>query len=171
MTWTTHLTYAAPGLTPADTASLRDTLDAADLVYDQASGQMQVTLEVDADTLQDAAAGALRAAAAATGLLKPNRMYVLPTTEAAHEAARPAPIDLDLIGITEIADELNVSRQRAGQLAEDPDFPDPVYNPPSGQRRLYTRTSVRAFKQRWIATRNTRGGPRRPAHRDSSSQE
>lgn len=170
MTWTTHLTYAAPGLTPADTASLRDALDAVNLVYDQTSGRMQVTIEIDADTLQDAAAGALSAAAAATGLLKPNRVYVLPTTEAATETAHPAPMDLDLIGITEIADELDVSRQRAGQLAEDPDFPDPVYNPPSGRRRLYTRTSVRAFKQRWIAARNPRGGPRRPAHPDSSSQ-
>ncbi|MCV7286125.1 hypothetical protein H7J87_12380 [Mycolicibacterium wolinskyi] len=162
MTWTTHLTYSAPGLTPADTTALRDALSAADLAYDQTSGRLQVTLEVDADTLQGAATKALDTAATATGLLKPNRLYLLPTTDAATETSHPAPMDLDLIGITEIADELNVSRQRAGQLADDhPDFPQPVYNPSSGRRRLYTRSSVRAFKQRWIATRNPRGGPRR----------
>lgn len=168
MTWTTHLTYTAPGLTPADTAALRESLDAVDLAYDQTAGRMQVTLEVDAGSLQDAASSALHTAAAATGLLKPNRLYVLPTADAAAEAANPAPMDLDLIGITEIAEELDVSRQRAGQLADDPDFPQPVYNPPSGRRRLYTRTSVRAFKQRWIAARNPRGGPRRPAGTDIS---
>ncbi|OMC51907.1 hypothetical protein A5742_17350 [Mycolicibacterium fortuitum] len=168
MTWTTQLTYTAPGLTPTDTAALHGALDAVDLDYDQTTGRMQVTLEVNADTLQEAAADALHTAAAATGLLKPNRLYVLPTADAATEAAHPEPMDLDLIGITEIADELDVSRQRAGQLADDPDFPNPVYNPPSGRRRLYTRTSVRAFKQRWIAARNPRGGPRRAASPDAA---
>lgn len=168
MTWTSHLTYTAPGLAPADITALRDGLDAVDLVYDQDTGRLQITLAVDASTLEKAAADALQTAATATGLLKPTRLYVLPTVEAADEAAHPAPMDLDLVGITEIADELDVSRQRAGQLADgDPDFPQPVYNPSSGRRRLYTRTSIKAFKQRWLAARNPRGGPRRrtaPTH-------
>ncbi len=159
MTWTSYLTYTAPGLAPADTDALRDTLGAAALVYDPNSGRLQITLELGADTLEAAAAAALRTAAAATGLLKPTRLYVLPTTDAAAETAHPAPLDLDLIGITQIADELGVSRQRAGQLADDADFPEPVLNPPSG--RLYTRASVRAFKRHWTETRNPRGGPRR----------
>ncbi|MFV8227495.1 hypothetical protein [Mycolicibacterium fortuitum] len=159
MTWTCHLTYTAPGLAPADTTALRDTLGAVDLIYDRDSGRLQVALAVDSDTLQQAAAAALQAAGAATGFLKPTRLYVLSAADAATEAAHPAPLDLDLIGITEIAEELDVSRQRAGQLVDDPDFPDPVLSPRSG--RLYTRTSVREFKKRWTATRNPRGGPRR----------
>lgn len=159
MTWTSYLTYTAPGLAPADTTALRDALGAVDIVYNQSSGRLQVTLEVDSDTLEQAAVASLRSAEAATGLLKPTRLYVLPTTDAVNEAAHPAPLDLDLIGVTEIAGELGVSRQRAGQLADDPDFPEPVLNPPTG--RLYTRASVQAFKQRWINTRNPRGGPRR----------
>ncbi|MEW2484143.1 hypothetical protein AB0876_31615 [Mycobacterium sp. NPDC049093] len=159
MTWTCHLTYTAPGLAAADTTALRDALGAVDLLYDQTSGRLQVTLTVDSDTLQQAAGMALQTAAAATGLLQPRRLSVSSTADAVDDAAHPAPLDLDLIGITEIADELDVSRQRAGQLVEDPDFPAPVLSPRSG--RLYTRTSVREFKKRWTATRNPRGGPRR----------
>jgi hypothetical protein len=62
----------------------------------------------------------------------------------------PAP--LDLIGITEIADVLGVSRQRAGKLADAPDFPSPVAHPASG--RVYTRASVKAFQRRWEPTRS-----------------
>lgn len=160
MNWTSYLTYTAPGLSPADTEALRDTLDAAGLVYDPNTGWLQVTLKVTADTLDQAVTAALLSAAAATGLLKPTRMYVLSSTDAEAEAAHPAPIDLDLIGLTEIADELEVgTRQRAGKLADDPDFPLPVLHTASG--RLWTRASVQAFKQRWIATRNPRGGRRR----------
>lgn len=168
MSWTAHLTYTAPGLTAADTDILRRRIpDAAAVVYDRTTCHLQITLHVHADTLEHAATTALGAAAGATGMLKPTRLYVLPTNDAAAEAAHPAPLDLDLIGITQIADELEVSRQRAGKLADDPDFPDPVINADSG-RRLYTRASVRAFKQRWTETRNPRGGPRRrlPARRE-----
>lgn len=74
----------------------------------------------------------------------------------------PAPLNLDLIGVTEIAGELGVSRQRAGKLADDPDFPAPVLRTAVG--RLYTRESVKAFQKRWTAARNPRGGRRRRQH-------
>jgi hypothetical protein len=67
-------------------------------------------------------------------------------------------VNLDLIGITEIARALGVSRQRAGQLADDSDFPAPVVQPASG--RLYTRASVKAFPR--TLGRHTQP-PRRPA--------
>ncbi|QNJ96567.1 hypothetical protein HZU40_34150 (plasmid) [Mycolicibacterium fluoranthenivorans] len=157
MTWTTQLTYTAAGLTDEDTAALAEALGGADIAY--AADRLQVNLEVEASTLEEAAASTLRTAAAATGLLKPTRLRVLPTPEFLDETAHPEPMNLDLIGITEIAAELGVSRQRAGQLADDPDFPAPVVQPASG--RLYTRASVKAFQQRWTATRNPRGGRRR----------
>nr|AVN58566.1 hypothetical protein B5P44_p00271 [Mycolicibacterium sp. CBMA 213] len=158
MNWTIYLTYVAAGLAAADTDVLRDTLGAAEITYDQNSSQLQVTLEVEADTLEQAATTALRTAAAATGLLKPTRLYVLSTTDAQAAIAHPGPVDLDLIGVTEIAVELGVSRQRAGELQYDPDFPRPVVEKPL---RLYTRASVRVFKEHWFKTRNPRGGPRR----------
>lgn len=162
MTWTTQFTYTAAGLTDEDTAALAEALGGgADIAY--AAGLLQVNLEVEASTLEEAAGSALRTAAAATGLLKPTHLRVLPTAEFLDETAHPAPMNLDLIGITEIAAELGVSRQRAGKLADDRDFPAPVLEPASG--RLYTRASVNAFQQRWTATRNPRGGrrPRQPA--------
>lgn len=159
MNWTTYLTYTAPGLSPADTDALRDTLGAVDLAYDHNDGRLQVTLEVDADTLDQATTAALGAAAAATGLLKPIRLYVLSSVDAAAEKAHPAPIDLDLVGLTEVAGELGVSPQRADKLAASPDFPRPVLQTPTG--RLWTRASVRAFKTVWDETKNPRGGRRR----------
>lgn len=161
MNWTSYLTYTAPGLSPADTDALRDTIGAVDLAYDHIDGRLQVTLEVDADTLDQATTAVLGTAAAATGLLKPTRLYVLPTADAAAEKAHPAPIDLDLIGLTEVAAELGVSPQRADKLAAGPDFPRPVLQTPTG--RLWTRTSVRAFKNVWDETKNPRGGRRRRA--------
>jgi hypothetical protein len=146
MTWTTHLTYTAPGLTPDDIDALSATLVGAAVTYNTDSGRLQITLHVKASTLGEAADNALRAAAAATGLLKPQRLLVQTTADFTAETEHPAPMTLDLIGITEIASELGVSRQRAGQLADHPDFPAPVVRPASG--RLYTRASVKAFHER-----------------------
>ena len=152
MTWTTELTYTADGLTDEDTAALAKALGGADIAY--AAGRLRVQLEVEATTLEDAADTALRTAAAATGLLKPSRLQVLTTEEFLDQALQPT--TLDLIGITEIAAEFGVSRQRAGKLADADDFPRPVAHPASG--RVYTRASVKAFQKRWEETRNKAGG-------------
>lgn len=150
MTWTTQLTYTADGLTDDDTAALASALSGADIAY--ANGRLQIRLEVDASTLQDAADTALRTTAAATGLLKPNHLQVLPTDEFLGRGRDP--FTLDLIGITEIADEFGVSRQRAGKIAELPGFPSPVAHPASG--RIYSRPAVQAFHHHWEANRTRR---------------
>lgn len=161
MTWTAQLTYTARDLTPDDIASLTDQLgdDLGDggVVYRADTEILQIVLEVTADTLQEASDAAQRTAAAATGLLKPTRLYVLPTIDFTADAAHPPVQDLDLIGLTEAADILGVSRQRAGKLADDPVFPQPVV---PGTRRLYTRRSIEIFNTQWKAHRNPRGGPR-----------
>ncbi len=155
MTWTAELHYTADGLTDRDTKSLAKALGGADVAY--AAGRLRIQLEVEATTLKSAADSALRTAGAATGLLKPNRLQIMTTEELFDQALRPEP--LDLIGITEIADEFGFSRQRAGKLAGSPDFPDPVATIASG--RIYTRASVKAFQQRWEATRSPLGGRQR----------
>ncbi|MDO2396054.1 hypothetical protein QRB38_19970 [Mycobacterium avium subsp. hominissuis] len=154
MTWTTQLTYTADGLTEADTAALATTLTGADVAY--TDGRLQIRLEVDANTLQDATDAALRVTSAATGLLKPTHLQVLPTDDFLGRGR--APFTLDLIGITEIAAEFGVTRQRAGKIAELPGFPAPVAHPASG--RVYSRPAVQAFHQQWEANR-TRQRPSR----------
>jgi hypothetical protein len=153
MTWTALLTYTATALTTEDTAALSAALGNCDVTYDTDTGRLQITLELTAHTLAEATERALTDASDATGLLKPTRLLVQTTADFLTETAHPAPMTLDLIGITEIAGELGVSRQRAGQLADSPDFPAPVVHPASG--RLYTRDSVKAF-----AARNPRTGSR-----------
>ena len=62
MTWTTQLIYTAAGLTDEDTAALAEALGGADIAY--AADRLQVNLEVEASTLEEAAASTLRTAAA-----------------------------------------------------------------------------------------------------------
>lgn len=165
MKWTTQLTYTAEGLTASDTEALAGTLTGADIAY--ADDRLQIQFEVDAAGLDDAANTALRTAAAATGLLKPTRLQILPSKDFQDQTLHP--VSLDLIGITEIADELGVSRQRAAKLTQAPDFPKHVAHPASG--RIYTRASVQEFHRRWQATRNPRGGrPRRQLTADTTTK-
>lgn len=57
-----------------------------------------------------------------------------------------------LVGLTEIADMLGVSRQRAGQLAATEGFPEPVARLAAGP--IYESADVEA----WARTRNTKSG-------------
>jgi hypothetical protein len=114
MTWTAQLTYTAGGLTSDDIDALTDALGDGGIVYGSDTGRLQITLEVDAPTLQDAADTMLRMTAAATGLLKLTRLQALTTAEFVAEIEHPPAMNLDVIGVTEIAAELGVSRQRAG---------------------------------------------------------
>jgi hypothetical protein len=143
MTWTAQLTYTAGGLTSDDidalTDALTDALGDRGIVYGSDTGRLQITLEIEAPTLQDAADTVLRMTAAATGLLKLTRLQVLTTAEFVAEIEHPPAMHVDVIAVTEIA-ELGLSRQRAGQLTDDPDFAEPVLHPASG--RLYTRASA-----------------------------
>ena len=148
MTWTTQLTYATGDLTDKDTRALAKALGGADVAY--AAGQLRIQLEIEASTLRGAANAALRTAAAAAGLPKPHRLQVFSTDEFRDQQLNPEP--LDLIGMTEIAKELGVTRQRAGQLADTDDFPDPVATIASG--RIFTRRSVQEFQRRREAARD-----------------
>ena len=91
MTWTAQLTYTAGGLTSDDidalTDALGDALGDGGIVYGSDTGRLQITLEVEAPTLQDAADTVLRMTAAATGLLKLTRLQALTTAEFVAAAA------------------------------------------------------------------------------------
>ena len=95
MTWTAQLTYTAGGLTSDDIAALTDALGDGGIVYGSDTGRLQITLEVEAPTLQDAADTVLRMTAAATGLLKLTRLQALTTAEFVAEIEHPPAMNLD----------------------------------------------------------------------------
>jgi hypothetical protein len=149
--WTAQLTYTAPGLDLERRLEIVDAL-AANAVYDDDTGRLTLTFEVDAATSRQAAETALRTAGAAGGsaahgvtLGRPTRMLVMPTEEFIAEAEHPGALDLS--GVAEIAERLGVSRQRVGQLIEREDFPTPVSRLAAGP--IFTTASVDAFKTRW----------------------
>jgi prophage regulatory protein len=53
---------------------------------------------------------------------------------------------MDLVGLTEIAEILGVSRQRAGQLADGDDFPEPISVLAAG--RVWKRADIEAWARR-----------------------
>jgi hypothetical protein len=112
---------------------------------------MHAEMTVEAPTLRAATEAALRAARAAHQDAlgrpgEPRQLRVLTVADFDDELARPAAAEL--VGLAEVAEELGVSRQRAGQLVdENPDFPGPVARLASGP--VFTRASVLAFGRRW----------------------
>lgn len=158
--WTVQLSYTAPGLDIDRREDIAAALQAT-VVYDEADGHLKTTFETDAATLRQAADNALRDAnaavlSAARGLMtaKPTRMLVIPTETYIAELEWPGA--LDQVGIAEIADMFGVSRQRAWQLVDRDDFPDPVSRLKAGP--VFSTASVSAFQKRWQRTRRPKGG-------------
>jgi len=150
--WTAQLSYDAPGLDAARRQEITAALGATELRYDEERGWLTVTVEVDAATLRQAADAALRAASqavgsAAAGVMssRPRQIRVLPADDFAGEIAHPAPVEL--MGVSEIAELLGVSRQRVNQLIAGEDFPRPVSRLAAGP--VFTTASIEAFQKRW----------------------
>lgn len=124
-----------------------------------APGRISLQLAVEATTLHRAqeearrkVTEALRAAGHRAQLVS---MAVMSWEEFEAELAAAPP---EIMGVQEIADLLEVSRQRAHQLAQRPDFPEPLARLASGS--VWAGATVR----RWAATWERRQGrPRKPA--------
>jgi hypothetical protein len=127
----------------------------ADVMVDTATNVLSAVYQVTAPTLRMATDEALRAAR--TLPAKPTGMQVYRVEDWIAEQENPRP--QDLVGATEAAQLLGVSRQRVGQLAERPDFPAPIARVSAGP--IWTRASVHAFLARW--TRKITGRPRKTA--------
>ena len=65
------------------------------------------------------------------------------------EAELRRPLIPELVGVSEIAEILSVSRQRAHQLTKRNDFPDPIAKLSSGP--IWTRPSLNRFVDEWRA--------------------
>ncbi|MFZ3562828.1 helix-turn-helix transcriptional regulator [Streptomyces sp. BH097] len=64
------------------------------------------------------------------------------------------------VGVTEIGEMLNVSRQRANKLVARPDFPEPVAQTKAG--RVWERAAVEAWEKTWDRTNVGGRPPRNP---------
>lgn len=156
--WTAQLTYHAPRLDLDRRLEIVDALQAS-AAYDDDTGRLVLTFEVDGTTARQAADNASRrggaaVSSAARGIVpaRPTRILVLPTEEFIAETEYPGALELS--GVAEIAELLGVSRQRVGQLIERDGFPAPIAELASGP--VFTTPSIRAFEKRWEPHR--RGG-------------
>ena len=162
--WRATVTYRRPEqVSDEHLATLVEALPGYGVATDDGARALRLAMTVDAATLRQATEAALRESRAAYGSAfgaagEPVEVRVLPDAEHVGELERPD--ELDLVGLAEVAQILDVSRQRAAKVAEThADFPAPVARPAMGP--VYTRDSVTAFAQRWERKRT--GRPRKAA--------
>lgn len=121
------------------------------------TGLISIQISIDAPTLRqatDAALAIARDAAQAAGQrFTPARLEVIP--EDVFHAEQNHPAIPELVGYAEIAAMAGVSRQRAREFPDLPDFPPAVAEPSTGPLRI--RNQVAA----WLSTRSRNPG-RRP---------
>lgn len=127
---------------------VRERLPAAGVATDDTKGRTSVTAPVEASTLRQAVDTGLRQVREATGA-QAVALYV--QTEQDRQADLIQPTVPELVSLTEIGKMLDVTKQRAGQLAARADFPPPVVRLASGP--LYAKAAVEQFVKTW--TRKT----------------
>jgi hypothetical protein len=118
------------------------------VILDDRGLQLQMTVE--ASTLRRATDEALKAARVAFGeafdvVGEPVAVDVL--TEQAYDTELANPQGRDLVGLAEIAEMGEFSKQRAGQVAELITFPGPLAELKQG--KVWTRESVARFFAGW----------------------
>lgn len=149
--WHVIATFDRPGEVDDDQReALAGALPGFGIVTDDGQRRLQVEGDVEAGTIRQATDAGLKAVRAAWAeafgvAADPVGLRVL--TTAAHEEEIAHPAGSDLIGYTEIAQMLGVSKQRAGQLAELTDFPAPLASPAMGP--IYTRGAVEVWASSW----------------------
>lgn len=130
----------------------------ATVTFEQAN--VAARFDVEASTLRIAVTNGIKAMADALDAL--GIPHVLTSAEVSTydvldaELARPAVPEL--VGMAEIATLLGVSRQRAHELSDRPDFPSPVQ--PLAAGAVYIKAQVEAFNGRW---ERRKGRPKKSA--------
>lgn len=155
--WRATVTYASAPTPITD--------DQADALVDELPGyvivrhdgrQIHMSMTVEASTLRKAEDEAHKAARAAWASAfdvvgQPVGVHII--TDDEHQRQLTHPDELDLVGITDVAEILSkpdkpMKQQQASELAaKHPDFPPPVASP--GGRKVWTRKSIEAFRDRW----------------------
>jgi hypothetical protein len=109
-----------------------------------------IQLDIDATTAERAAKAAIKAfrvAAERSGLPDWPVVRVDVMTVEDQEAALATPTFPDLVGVTEAARLLRVSRQRLDQLRAGSDFPEPIVRLAAGP--VWLRSSIEGFDRHW----------------------
>lgn len=145
--WWAELTYPPKDDLDDDTLdNIMAALPGFTMLHQTPAG-LRVETTIDAGGLMAATTAALAAAGDCekAGLGQATGIRVLTAEQRDIEIAHPDPVNL--VGVTEIADLLGVTRQRASAVTELPDFPHPIGTARGG--RYWTTESVDRFAERW----------------------
>lgn len=116
--------------------------------------RISITLSIDdatdAGTAIDQARWIAHDAMEKHGLFGWSPVHIEAMTYAEHDAALARPGLPELVGVAEIADILDVSRQRASELQTRAGFPAPIAVLRSGP--VWTRPSLTRFAESWTRT-------------------
>jgi hypothetical protein len=164
MEWTVHIEAAGDGeVAPESLDDLVDALADHSAVVSGARGRYGAQFDVTASEAAAVVPAALevwatairRAALPAWPIVRIEAMTV---TE--QEADLATPSFPALVGVSEAARMLGVSKQRLAQLAARPDFPEPMVDLASGP--VWLTSGIRGFERRWPRK------PGRPTRRQTS---
>ena len=126
--------------------------------HDTHNGQATLMMQVEASTLKQASEAVLRTAREATAAtfgtaIASRQLRVLTSDD--HLAELEHPHKQELMGYAEVAEFLDVSRQRVNELATiHAEFPAPISRLKTGP--IFTRESIQRFAGRWERHRTGR---------------
>jgi hypothetical protein len=148
----------AVGTGPLDRSTIlfvRDAVHKLGILVHFDRNSLTIKLTVQADSAAEAAQTAMervRSVFPPSVPLQPVRLYI-------DEVGSPSeqPSEQDLLGIAELAMMLDVTKQRASDLARNPDFPRPLQELKAGP--VWARSSIARYLKTWDRR------PGRPARR------
>lgn len=179
MEWTVHIEAAGEGAVAPDLLDdLVDVLAHRNAAVNSARGRYGAQFDVTGAEAATAVMAAFEIWVEAVGQARlPEwpvvRMEVM--TVAEQEAELGTPSFPALVGVSEAARMLGISKQRLAQLAARPDFPEPMVELASGP--VWLTSSIRGFERRWPrkpgrpAKRQPTNGSRTPAAPSADHQQ
>jgi len=117
----------------------------AALAFDQGGPHMSIQMTVEAEDFMAATQKAVGLIVDLPYRIFPSGVRVLPVADLQRELDEP-PIP-DLVGVAEVAEELQISKARVNELQDSPAFPEPVARLKSGP--VWTRPSLTRFIDSW----------------------
>ncbi len=152
MEWSVTINTVGDEVTEDQADDLNDRLaDAAGVVtHGPGAGNLGATIAVEANTAFSAVAhvtAVILGECASVGVIGREVVDVRAVEWSRLEAELGQSNALELVGVSEVAELLGVTRQRAHTLAAGPTFPQPVARLAAGP--VWTRTSISHFLDSW----------------------
>jgi hypothetical protein len=148
MEWSVNIEALGPG--PYDPEWASGILESAPLadraaVIEVAPQIVGLTFDIQADSAEQAAVEALRIFRAALPGVEPREVRVQTIEEQERQLAESnVP---ELLGVAEVAEALQVSKQRVSELTSNPNFPAPIAHLRSGP--IWQRSALARFLTSW----------------------